>query len=77
MVFGTPFLRENTWLVITEAAPEQTEFDVELTDAGAKKIQVIKAIREITRITSYNVCYTKLLRYHARRNRRQQCHPAG
>ena len=31
-----------------EAAPEQTEFDVELTDAGAKKIQVIKAVREIT-----------------------------
>jgi large subunit ribosomal protein L7/L12 len=31
-----------------EAAPEQTEFDVELTEAGGKKIQVIKAIREIT-----------------------------
>lgn len=33
-----------------EAAPveEQTEFDVELTDAGAKKINVIKAIRELT-----------------------------
>jgi large subunit ribosomal protein L7/L12 len=27
---------------------EQTEFDVELTDAGAKKINVIKAVREIT-----------------------------
>ncbi|MDH5492240.1 MAG: 50S ribosomal protein L7/L12 [Myxococcales bacterium] len=27
---------------------EQTEFDVELADAGAKKINVIKAIREIT-----------------------------
>ena len=33
------------------AAPvveEQTEFDVILADAGAKKIQVIKAVREIT-----------------------------
>jgi large subunit ribosomal protein L7/L12 len=35
-----------------EAAPaeEQTEFDVELTDAGGKKINVIKAIREITQL---------------------------
>ncbi len=33
-----------------EAAPkeEQTEFDVVLTGAGEKKIQVIKAVREIT-----------------------------
>jgi large subunit ribosomal protein L7/L12 len=31
-----------------EAAPEQTEFDVILSAAGANKIQVIKAIREIT-----------------------------
>ena len=34
-----------------DAAPpaaEQTEFDVTLTAAGANKIQVIKAIREIT-----------------------------
>lgn len=30
------------------AAEEKTEFDVELTDIGAKKINVIKAIREIT-----------------------------
>jgi large subunit ribosomal protein L7/L12 len=30
------------------AAPEQTEFTVELTAAGAKKIEVIKVIREIT-----------------------------
>jgi large subunit ribosomal protein L7/L12 len=32
------------------AAPveEKTEFDVELTDAGAKKINVIKAVREVT-----------------------------
>jgi large subunit ribosomal protein L7/L12 len=30
------------------AAEEQTEFDVELTEAGDKKLNVIKAIREIT-----------------------------
>jgi large subunit ribosomal protein L7/L12 len=30
------------------AAEEQTEFDVELTDAGAQKLNVIKAVREIT-----------------------------
>ena len=33
---------------VAEAAEEQTEFDVILTEAGAKKIQVIKAVREIT-----------------------------
>ncbi len=31
-----------------EAAAEQTEFDVILTAAGSSKIQVIKAVREIT-----------------------------
>jgi large subunit ribosomal protein L7/L12 len=31
-----------------EAAPEQTEFKVVLTAAGAAKIQVIKVVREIT-----------------------------
>jgi len=30
------------------AAEEQTEFTVNLKDAGAKKIQVIKVVREIT-----------------------------
>ena len=30
------------------AEPEQTEFDVILTSYGAKKIQVIKVVREIT-----------------------------
>ena len=30
------------------AAAEKTDFDVELTSAGDKKIQVIKAVREIT-----------------------------
>jgi large subunit ribosomal protein L7/L12 len=32
----------------TAAAEEKTEFDVMLTDVGSKKIQVIKAVREIT-----------------------------
>ena len=31
-----------------EAAEEQTEFDVVLEDAGASKIKVVKAVREIT-----------------------------
>ncbi|EQB39226.1 50S ribosomal protein L7/L12 [Sulfurimonas hongkongensis] len=31
-----------------EAAEEKTEFDVVLTDAGAKKIGVIKAVRTLT-----------------------------
>jgi len=31
-----------------EAAAEKTEFDVVVTDAGAKKIAVIKAIRALT-----------------------------
>ena len=31
-----------------EAAAEQTEFSVILTSAGDKKIQVIKAVREVT-----------------------------
>jgi large subunit ribosomal protein L7/L12 len=31
-----------------EAVEEKTEFDVTLKDAGAKKIQVIKAVRELT-----------------------------
>jgi len=33
-----------------EAKAEQTEFDVILANAGANKIQVIKAIREITNL---------------------------
>ena len=49
-------------------AEEKTSFDVILASAPAdKKIQIIKVVRELTslglnRITSYNVCYTKLLR---------------
>ncbi len=34
--------------VAGEAAAEKTEFDVILTDIGAKKINVIKAVRAIT-----------------------------
>ena len=34
--------------VAAPAAEEQTEFDVTLKEAGAKKIQVIKVVREIT-----------------------------
>ncbi len=30
------------------AEEEQTEFDVELTEVGAEKVKVIKAVREIT-----------------------------
>jgi len=35
---------------VAEAAAEeeQTEFDVKITDIGAKKINVIKAVREVT-----------------------------
>lgn len=31
-----------------EAAEEKTEFDVELTEAGGQKLNVIKVVREIT-----------------------------
>jgi large subunit ribosomal protein L7/L12 len=34
--------------VAVEAAEEQTEFDVILKDGGAKKVSVIKIIREVT-----------------------------
>jgi len=34
--------------VACEAAAEKTEFDVVLTDVGAKKIAVIKAVRALT-----------------------------
>ena len=33
---------------VAEAVEEKTEFDVELTSSGAQKINVIKAVREIT-----------------------------
>ncbi|MEZ4755050.1 MAG: 50S ribosomal protein L7/L12 [Bdellovibrionota bacterium] len=31
-----------------EAAEEKTEFDIELQDAGAERVKVIKVVREIT-----------------------------
>ncbi len=31
-----------------EAEEEKTEFDIQLTDVGAKKINVIKVVREVT-----------------------------
>ncbi|MBC8526982.1 MAG: 50S ribosomal protein L7/L12 [Candidatus Cloacimonetes bacterium] len=34
----------------SKPAEEQTEFDVILTNAGAKKIQVIKVVRQITKL---------------------------
>ena len=39
---------EEHWGVSAEAAEEQTEFDVILTAAGDKKINVIKEVRGIT-----------------------------
>ena len=35
-------------VAVAAAAPEKSEFDVILKEAGAQKIQVIKAVREIT-----------------------------
>ena len=35
-------------VVVAAAAEEKTEFDVELTEAGANKVKVIKVVREIT-----------------------------
>jgi large subunit ribosomal protein L7/L12 len=35
-------------VAVAEEAEEKTEFDVELKDVGAKKINVIKVIRELT-----------------------------
>ena len=35
---------------VAAAAEEKTEFDVELTSVGDKKISVIKAIREVTSV---------------------------
>lgn len=37
-------------IVVEELVEEQTEFDVILEAAGDKKIQVIKVVREITRL---------------------------
>ena len=45
------FLGLDAVMKVVAAAPaveEKTEFDVVLRDAGAKKIQVIKVVRELT-----------------------------
>ena len=49
-VFGVSAASGATVVVgpSAEAGPEQTEFDVELTQVGAQKIKVIKVVREIT-----------------------------
>jgi len=43
-----PMGRDGGEKVVEEKKEEQTEFNVELSTAGANKIAVIKAIREIT-----------------------------
>jgi len=50
MAFAAPGLAAAGGDGAAAAAPveEQTEFDVILTAAGANKIQVIKAVRELT-----------------------------
>jgi large subunit ribosomal protein L7/L12 len=40
--------RRCPWRCRWAAAEEKTEFDVILTDFGAKKIEVIKVVREVT-----------------------------
>ena len=40
--------RGEATVILRPAAEEQTEFTVNLREAGAKKIQVIKVVREIT-----------------------------
>jgi large subunit ribosomal protein L7/L12 len=50
-VSATPAVAVGAIAPTAEATPaveEQTEFDVVLEDAGAKKINVIKAVRELT-----------------------------
>ena len=39
---------EEEYGVSAAAGEEKTEFDVELTEAGANKVKVIKVVREIT-----------------------------
>lgn len=47
---AAPMMMAGAMPTAEAAAPaeEKTEFDVELTDIGANKINVIKAVREIT-----------------------------
>src|SRR5882672_2038486 len=41
---------EDKWGVSAAPVEEKTEFDIILADGGANKIQVIKAVREITNL---------------------------
>ena len=50
MMMGGPMPGATAEAGEAEQEEEQTEFDVELTDVGAQKLQVIKAVREITNI---------------------------
>ncbi len=45
---SAPVAVATTGGVATPATEEKTEFDVELTSVGAKKIDVIKVVREVT-----------------------------
>jgi large subunit ribosomal protein L7/L12 len=45
---AAPMMMGAAPVAAAEAAEEKTEFDVELTAAGAQKINAIKAVREIT-----------------------------
>ena len=47
-VSAQPTVVAGAGAVAGEAAEEKTEFDVILKDAGAKKINVIKVVRQIT-----------------------------
>lgn len=47
-VSAQPVAMAGGAVAAVEAAEEQTEFNVVLTDAGAKKIGVIKAVRALT-----------------------------
>ena len=47
-VSAQPAVVAGAGAVAGEAAEEKTEFDVILKDAGAKKINVIKVVRQIT-----------------------------
>ncbi len=45
---AAPVMAAGGGAAAAEAAPEQTEFTVILKDAGANKINTIKAVREVT-----------------------------
>lgn len=45
---AAPMMMAGGGAAEAEAVEEKTEFDVELTSCGAQKINVIKAVREIT-----------------------------